>query len=440
MKLQQMGGQILWAVCLVAAAVGAEEQGRLEGIIGAAGGQPVSNAWVFVYSAAPREGPSVLCPTCYPDCVKRTRTDARGEFKIEPVNPSLMFRLLVLAKGYRPDFIKDVDPMFGSGHLTLKPLKMTNTPMENRVTAKLIDPAGHPVPGARINVEGTRYGPYSYSSTTSGKVDPMAVSDENGEFFLDCTNDISAITVGIEPRGLAKRRMWLDTGKAHLIRLKEGVAVVGRLLNNDQPVTGASVSMNTEDRSSEVFMRGFDVATDTEGRFKLPNIPANNRFVLYTKMKEMQDLGVALAPRRLATGADGATVDLGDLKVGPAYALRGRIVTADSQPLPSRAHIYLGLEDAWDNQDIRTDDEGRFEFLGVPAESVSLSVRVTGYRISARNPSKDWLNEGRIVGRLTDNIEDFVIHLERGQRFSQNEGPPDNERQPRDKPLRGAKL
>jgi len=218
------------------------------------------------------------------------------------------------------------------------------------------------------------------------------------------------------------------------------VAVVGRLLNNDQPVTGASVSMNTEDRSSEVFMRGFDVATDTEGRFKLPNIPANNRFVLYTKMKEMQDLGVALAPRRLATGADGATVDLGDLKVGPAYALRGRIVTADSQPLPSRAHIYLGLEDAWDNQDIRTDDEGRFEFLGVPAESVSLSVRVTGYRISARNPSKDWLNEGRIVGRLTDNIEDFVIHLERGQRFSQNEGPPDNERQPRDKPLRGAKL
>jgi hypothetical protein len=440
MKLQQMGGQILWAVCLVAAAVGAEEQGRLEGIIGAAGGQPVSNAWVFVYSAAPREGPSVLCPTCYPDCVKRTRTDARGEFKIEPVNPSLMFRLLVLAKGYRPDFIKDVDPMFGSGHLTLKPLKMTNTPMENRVTAKLIDPAGHPVPGARINVEGTRYGPYSYSSTTSGKVDPMAVSDENGEFFLDCTNDISAITVGIEPRGLAKRRMWLDTGKAHLIRLKEGVAVVGRLLNNDQPVTGASVSMNTEDRSSEVFMRGFDVATDTEGRFKLPNIPANNRFVLYTKMKEMQDLGVALAPRRLATGADGATVDLGDLKVGPAYALRGRIVTADGQPLPSRAHIYLGLEDAWDNQDIRTDDEGRFEFLGVPAESVSLSVRVTGYRISARNPSKDWLNEGRLVGRLTDNIEDFVIHLERGQRFSQNEGPPDNERQPRDKPLRGAKL
>lgn len=440
MKLPQIASQLLSSVCLVLAVAGAEEQGRLEGVINGAGGQPVSNAWVFVYSAAPREGPSVLCPTCYPDCVKRTRTNPRGEFMIEPVNPTLMFRLLVLAKGYRPDFIRDVDPQFGSGHLTLKPLKMTNAPLENRVSAKLIDPEGTVVTGARINVEGTRFGPYSYSSSTSGRVDPMAVSDENGEFFLDCTNDINAITVSIEPRGLAKRRMWLETGKAHLLRLKEGVAVIGRLLRDGQPVAGASVSMNTEDRSSEVFMRGFDIATDSEGRFKLPNIPANNRFVLYTKMKEMQELGVALGPQRLATGADGTTVDLGDLKLGPAYTLRGRVVTADGQPLPSRAHIYLGLEDAWDNQDIRADDEGWFEFLGVPAESLSLSVRVTGYRISAKNPSKDWLNDGRIVGRLTGNVEDFIIHLERGPRFGQNEGPPDNDRQPRDKPLRGAKL
>ena len=115
----------------------------------------------------------------------------------------------------------------------------------------------------------------------------MAASDENGEFFLDGTNGVEAVTVLIEPRNLAKRRLWLETGKAHLLRLKDGVAVLGRLLNNGKPFAGASVSMNTEDRSSEVFMRGFDVATDAEGRFKLPNIPPNNRFVLYTKMKEM---------------------------------------------------------------------------------------------------------------------------------------------------------
>lgn len=440
MKLHPIISQLLLGLLMACAVSAAEGQGRIEGVIGGAGGQPVSNAWVFVYSAVPREGPSILCPTCYPDCVKRARTDAQGHFVIEPVNPDLMFRLLVLAKGYRPDFIKDVDPQFGGAMLTLKPLKMTNSPPENRVTAKLIDPEGNPVAGVRVNAEGTRHGQYSYYGGTSGKVDPMAVSDENGEFFFDCTNGIEAITVLIEPRNLAKRRMWLDTGKAHLLRLKEGVAVVGRLLNNGKPLAGASVSMNTEDRSSEVFMRGFDVATDAEGRFRLPNIPANNRFVLYTKMKEMQDLGVALSPQRVSTGADGSTVDLGDLKVGPAYSLQGKIVMADGQVLPARTRLSLGLEDAWDNQETRADDDGWFQFLGVPASSVSLSIRVKGYRISARNPSKDWLNEGMIVGRLSTNMDNFIIHLEPGERFDRSDGPPDNDRQPRDKPLRGAKL
>ena len=315
MKTTQLFSQLWLSACLAFTLPGAEEPGRIEGVISSAAGS-VSNAWVFVYSAAPREGLGILCPTCYPDCIKRARTDAEGKFLIEPVDPNLMFRLLVVAKGYRPDFIRDVDPLFGGAHLSLKPLKMTNMPPENRVTAKLIDPEGKPLGGARIEVDGTRYGQSSMYGGTTGKVDPMAVTDENGEFFLDCTNGIDAITVGITARSVAKRKMWLDTGKAHLIRMSEGVAVTGRLLNNGKPVAGASISMNTEDRSSEVFMRGFDVATDLEGRFSLPNIPANNRFVLYTKMKEMQELGIALASQKVSTGADGSTVNLGDLKAG----------------------------------------------------------------------------------------------------------------------------
>lgn len=417
----------------------AEEPGRLEGGITGVKGVPVSNAWVFVYSAAPREGSSAVCPTCHPDCVKRAQTDADGRFIIEPVDPNLMFRLLVAAKGYRPDFIKDVDPQFGGATLALKPLKMLNTPPETRVTGRLIDSAGNPVSGAVIKAEGTRFGQYSYYGSTSGKVDPMAVTDDRGEFFLDCTNGMLAITALIEPRGLAKRRLWLDTGKAHLIRMKEGVTVTGRLLHDGKPVPGASVSMNTEDRSSEVFMRGFDVATDSNGVFRLPNIPAANRFVLYTKMKEMQERGVSLSPQKVQTGTDGATVNLGDLKLGPAFTLQGKIVTSDNEPLPARTRLYLSLEDAWDNQDVRPDDDGWFQFLGVPEASLSLSLRVAGYRISAKNPSKDWLNEGLIVGRLTANMENFIIHIERGERLTDRDAPSQDDRQPRDKPLRSAK-
>ncbi len=417
----------------------AEEPGRLEGAVTGVKGVPVSNAWVFVYSAGPREGSSVLCPTCYPDCTKSARTDADGRFVIEPVDPNLMFRLLVTAKGYRPDFIKDVDPQFAGATLSLKPLKITNTPLETRVTGRVIEPGGRPVSGAVIKADGVRYGQYTSYGGTSGRVDPMAVTDDRGEFFLDCTNGILAVGALIEPRGLAKRRVWLETGKAHLIRLKDGVMVTGRLVHDGKPVDGVSVSMNTEDRSSEVFMRGFDVATDTNGVFRLANVPAGNRYLLYTKMSEMQERGMALQPQKVQTGVDGTTVNLGDLKLGPAFTLQGRIVTADNEPLPARTRLYLGLEDAWDNQDVRPDDDGWFQFLGVPAASVSLSWRVTGYRSSAKNPSKDWLNEGRIVGRLTSSLENFIIHLERGDRLTREDAMSSEDRQPRDKPLRSAK-
>lgn len=271
-------------------------------------------------------------------------------------------------------------------------------------------------------------------------MDPLGVTDEKGEFLFNCSNDVSAITVTIQGRALAKRRMWLDAGKAHLLKLKEGATVTGRLLHNGKPVPGAQVSMNTQERGADQFMRGFDVATDSKGEFTLVNLPANNRYFLYTKMKEMQEFGVSLLPQRVATGADGTTVKLGDLRLEPAHFVRGRIVMADGKPVPARTRVHLGLENAWDYQDQRVDEDGSFEFQGVPAEEIDVSVRVAGYRISAKNPNKDWLNEGRIVGRLEGDLDDFIIHLEPGDRFSRDEGPGDSERQPRAKPLRGAKL
>lgn len=404
-------------------------------------GKPIADASVFVYTAKPRQGPSVTCPSCYPDCGKRTRTDADGRFTIPGLNPDLMFRLLVVAKGYRPEYIKDADPQFGTAYAVLRPLKITDVPPENRVIGKLIDPDGKPVAGATIDVEGARLTQYTTWGGQSGRVDPLAVSDENGEFFFNCTNDVLGIAVTIEGRALAKRKMMLDTGKAHLVRLKHGVTVTGRLLHEGQPVTGAAVSMSTQERESSVFMRGFDVATDKDGRFVLANVPANNRYLLYTKMSDMRGRNATLPPQTVNTGADDSTAKLGDLTLKPAYTVSGKVVLADGKELPAATRIHLGLEDAWDYQETMIAEDGSFEFEAVPAESISLSLRVPGYRISAKNPNKDWLNEGRMVGRLSGNVEDFTIHLETGDRFPRDSGPDDGgDRQPRNKPLQGARL
>jgi hypothetical protein len=422
----------------------AEDKPRIEGIIMGNKGVPLSNALVTVFSAKPREGEATICAECYPDCGKHARTDAAGRFVIEPLNPDLLYRLAVVAKAYRPDYIKDADPTFGDVELRLKPRKYLNYPLTHHVTGKIVDTEGRPVISAAVTVDGyrdERMGAWggSYGSV-SGRTDSLAITDENGEFVVYCTNGVSSIIATLDARGLAKRRMWLDAGKAHLIRMKKGVVVTGRLLKDKEPLAGVKVAMNTEERESSVFMRGWEVATDKEGRFLLPNVPSNMRFNLYTRMKDMSLLGVGLPTQPVSTGADETTLKLGDLAAKPGHKIHGRIVMSDGQPVPLQTQIYLGLENGYDSQNLTVGEDGAFDFGGVPAEQLALSIRVRNYRVSSKNPNKDWLNPGRIVGRLEGDLNDFIIHLEPGD-FERDAGPADgSDRQPTNKPLRGAKL
>src|SRR5689334_8601844 len=102
----------------------ADEQSKLEGAITTTDGVPVGNALVIVFSAAPRDGGAAPCPKCCPDCGKRARTDAQGRFSIAGVKEDSLYRLLVAAAGFRPDYIKDADPLYGGAGLRLKPLKI----------------------------------------------------------------------------------------------------------------------------------------------------------------------------------------------------------------------------------------------------------------------------------------------------------------------------
>jgi hypothetical protein len=227
----------------------AEPAGQLEGVVTTSDGKPVANAFVTIYSATAREPGSAVCPTCHPECGRYTRTDAQGMFTLTNVNSSLMYRLLISAAGYRTDYIREADPQFGGASLRLKPVRVRITSPENRVVGKLIDSKGTAVVGGRLQVEGTRYAHYSYSSSTTGKVEPLAVTDENGEFSFDCTNDLKAINVLIDARGTARRKLWIETGKAHLLRMSEGATVTGRLMNGDKPVAKAALSMSTHSGS-----------------------------------------------------------------------------------------------------------------------------------------------------------------------------------------------
>jgi len=101
-------GICLGSLCLCLAGLGlaGEPLGKLDlsGTIRDETGRPLPNSTVFIYTAAPKDGPGVLCPSCYADCGKQATTGADGRFQIEALDPTLIFRVLVVGKGYQPEF------------------------------------------------------------------------------------------------------------------------------------------------------------------------------------------------------------------------------------------------------------------------------------------------------------------------------------------------
>ena len=431
-------GLVLFA-CTTFAAPGARPD--LTGRVVGEDGSPVPKATVFIYTAGPKLGTSSLCPSCYVDCGKRARTDAEGRFKIESLDPKLLFRLLVVAGGREANFVSKVDPAAGSVDITMTPLDPQALKSKTRIAGIVMGPEGQPVLGATIGVEGVGHGDSTRWGGTDAEVDPIAVTDDQGRFLLRCKEEITAVHAIAEARGVAKRWVKLTPGRDHLVRMEEGVTITGRIVRDGQALKDVVLGLTTTERACGICLHDFETATDARGRFVLSNVTPDNRYFLFSKMESLREQGT-LPVMTVKTGATGTTLDLGDLELRPAHRVAGRVLLADGKPVPADTRIFLGRQQAWDHTESVLGPEGRFEFEGVPTESVSLSVRVKGYKFSKRNPSLDWLN-GSIIGRVEADIPDLTLVLEPGQwQFSRQDEdlPPGTERQPSGKPLRGAKF
>jgi hypothetical protein len=275
---------------------------------------------------------------------------------------------------------------------------------------------------------------------TDSRVDPIAVSDDQGHFDFSCKSDLSAINVLAEARGAAKRWARLIPGRDHLLQLEEGVLVTGRLLLEHRPAKGVIVGLVTTDRSAGVCLHDFEAATNPDGRFAIYSVSPDRAYYFFTRMESLGDQGT-LPVKTLHAGPSGTTLDLGDLEVKAAHRIEGKIVLSDGKAIPPETRLLLSREQAWDHADAALDADGRFAFSGVPTESVSLSVRVSGYKFSKQNLSLDWLN-GSIIGKVDADVTGLTLVMEPGQwRFSGGERadlPPGRDLQPRNQPLRGA--
>jgi len=272
-------------------------------------------------------------------------------------------------------------------------------------------------------------------------VEPLAVAGDDGRFVLFCkTNALDAVYAVAEGRGVAKQWVTFKPGGDYLVRLPEGVTLTGRIVRNGAPLPDIRVTANTKDRTCGVYFDCDAVATDAKGRFQMLNVPPGREFVVGTTMGSLHGLG-ALPDKIITTGTSGAVQDLGDLAVQPAYRITGRIVLSDGQPIPPDTRLILSRQSVSDNLETKLDDDGRFEFRGVPEGTVAISLRIHGYAFSKKNPSLDWLN-GCILGRVSGDVRELNLLMDPGAwQFNHQEDRPEGvDEYPADKPLRAAKL
>src|SRR2546423_1771890 len=110
--------------CAVASAVlafaGSVSRPDLVGRVAQEDGSPLAKATVFIYTAGPKQATASVCPSCYADCRKKAQTSADGHFRIESLDPELVFRLLVVAGGHQSQFVTNVNPGAGEQKISLR--------------------------------------------------------------------------------------------------------------------------------------------------------------------------------------------------------------------------------------------------------------------------------------------------------------------------------
>ncbi len=397
---------------LGSAATGAELVGRVQ----ATNGAPLPAAVVFVSTAQPKIGISPFCPSCYADCTKSAKSDSRGQFKITGLSRQLIFRLLAVAKGYQPRFVPNVDPAMGEISVALEPITLEDMPPDHVLHGRVVDATGAPIVSAVV----AAYGIVDQSGRGMWGllpgVDPLCVADENGDFVIFSRKAFVQMDVQLSARGFANQTFaHLASGKTiHTLVMTEGDTLSGRVVRAGQPMPNVSVGIVSVDRTVEHYTGHFEIGTDAAGRFSFFNLPPNTDYYVYGLMETIRPYG-AVPLKKVHVGADGQVVKVGDLTVERGYCISGRVLLADGKKLPPHTWLVMSRSEAWDSLSVQLGEDGRFDFHGVPAETVELAVRVKHYHVSSKNRSFDVLNGSGLVGQVNRDVTDLQLLLEKGE-------------------------
>jgi hypothetical protein len=393
---------------------------------------PIAGATVLIFSAKPRSPPQILEPFCYSDCLRSAVTDKAGSFSITEIDGTLRYRLLVGKESYESKYVDNVDPRSDKRQISLRRSQLLEGKAE--LSGRIVDVDNRLVPAAAVIPRGYTRGDTGLEGPME-KIASVQITDSEGFFWIYTAQPVDNLTVEVRARGFASTRFEnvpANHDKVQTLNLPRGVSIQGRLLEDKQPVGGAVMAAVGLARVPGPYYGPWQAITAPDGRFKLLNVtPQADLFVL-GKMESLKDLGgVDLV--RLKAGADGATVEVGDLTLRPTHKLSGRVVISGNKHLPSDTVVYVtrlaeigNSSDPYtlyDRQAADLGDDGSFEIKGLPiglygvfvGRSLSNKDRsLPPYHLSAKNQSLDANILSRLLGRVAHDTV-ITVGLEPGE-------------------------
>jgi hypothetical protein len=375
----------LFALTVLCPAV---ERASLAGKVTDAQGKPLENATVMIFHAGVKSGYSTFCPSCYVDCGKRAVTDRAGAFHFQNLDPDLRFELLVVREGYAPTFVEKVDPAQGPAPGAILTPRHPVTDTARVARGRVVDSHGRPMRDAVVTPRGVSTGEGSMYGTIDG-LEPIAVTNSNGEFELANSDRANGILVQVEARAMAPKMFAVPTGAVPTtITVSDGSIVRGRLMNHGKPVAGAQLGLFPQHPAGfgmNLKISGdpyeeIRIGTQPDGTFVITNVPAHVDWFLYGKMDSITALG-ATKPVRLSTKQDDEQTNIGDIEIQPGYRLAGKVALSDGAKLAAGMRVTISATEGFDSQTALLGADGRFEFHNVPPGDYELFPSVKGYAL-----------------------------------------------------------
>ena len=376
---------------------------------------PARQAFVAIAQARPRNGSSLLCPTCYPECRLSRTTGSNGEAVFAGLDPGLLYAVVATAPGHEAIRVAGVP---SDTVLTVVLSSMAPAaPGEAIIRGRTVDEDGVPLPGVRLAPFGkTIEGGLHFGSLPS--TSRLALSDSGGRYAFRVGDSTAHYLVRVEHagRGPQVARLGPAVAPPSDLVLLQAATVAGRVQLPGAAARGLRITASPCDRDASRSPGIAEVRTDESGHFVLGDLAPSTTYFIYAQPSGVpQD--VLLPKLRVQTPATPAPVTVLLVPSNVGVRVRGHVraeagatpdslgpvgVVSDSMPdldefrLPASGEFQtrpLAIEPFW------LVFNRRFEIVGTSDSSASVEGSRVYFETPPRQPLEVRIRSGNTKHR-----------------------------------------